>query len=80
MLNQKLAHYPDRLHAGFYHMFCYSVVVCSQLVGDAYALFLRIIDVQGTHTNMVTQLFDLPYYLPVSKQHIETIRLGYVLL
>lgn len=73
--NQKMAHYPADLRAGFYHLYCYSDVVRPQLVGDAYAPLLRTVDIKGGFGDIVTQHFNPAYYLPVAKQHIENIQI-----
>jgi len=74
--DQKLAHYPADMKAGFYHLYCYSDVVQPQIVGDAYAPpLLRTISVKGTFGEVITQHFNPAYYLPVAKQHIENIKI-----
>lgn len=73
LFDERLATHPADIKAGFYHLFCYSGIVKHQVVGDAYAPLLRIVDVKGTYGDVITQHFNPPYYLPVAKNHIENI-------
>lgn len=66
-------HYPTDITAGFNHLFCYSDVVRHQLVGDVFAPLLRIVGIQGSFGDVITQTFNPAQYLPVSKNHIENI-------
>ena len=72
---ERVAPYPMDIKAGFYHLYCYSDVVRHQLVGDTYAPLLRIADVRGTFGDIITQYFNLAYYMPVVKNHIESIHI-----
>lgn len=75
LFNKKSAPFPGDAKAGFYHLYCYSDIVSHQIVGDAYAPLLRTLPVRGVFGDIITQTFNPPNYVPVSKKHIENIQI-----
>ena len=56
-------------------MYIYSDIIKYQMVGDVQAPLLGILPVQGRYREQVFWHFTPPYYIPVSKNHIETIEI-----
>ena len=75
VFDTRRAPYPMDLKSGFYQLYCYSDVVASQIVGDAYAPLLRTVRVEGKFGDIITHTFSPLDYLPVSKRHIENIHI-----
>jgi len=72
---KKGTHIADKtpvLHGGMYHIFVYSDIVKSQIVGDSLVPLLRIVNITGVNDEVVTQTFR-PYYLPINKLEFDTV-------
>lgn len=72
---EKMAPYPSDMRGGLYHLFLYTDLVSYQMVGDAYAPLLRTLEIKGSYGDIITQQFNPCHYLPVTKQHIENIKI-----
>ena len=75
VFDTRRAPYPMDLKSGFYQLFCHNDVVALQIVGDAYALLLRTVRVEGKFGDIITRTFSPVDYLPVAKRHIENIHI-----
>ncbi|XP_063003606.1 growth hormone-releasing hormone receptor [Elgaria multicarinata webbii] len=58
---------------GFNTLYVYTDIVEHQIVGDYYVPLLRCVPVSGKNNRCVTIGYDKPHYLPVIKDHIDTI-------
>lgn len=61
------------LSAGFNTLFVYTDIVRHQIVGDYYVPLLRCVPIRGVNSEFVTLTFDKPHYIPVNKDHANTI-------
>lgn len=66
---------PDP-NAGFRVLMVYTDIIEPQVVGDVFAPLLRIVNVTGSHGDMVHVQYDKPHYLPVSRNIIETLEIN----
>lgn len=53
----------------------YTDVIESQIVGDTLAPLLRVVKVTGTDGELVSDQYDRPHYLPVSRKMIDTLEI-----
>jgi hypothetical protein len=67
---------PPDLRAGLYSMYVYCDVVAPQVVGNVNAPLLRVVNVQGSHTDIVDKVFTNPHYVPVLKREFESIEIN----
>ena len=63
---------PDLL-GGRYHMYIYSDIVQPQIVGSSLVPLLRMINITGKEGVAITNSFQNPYYLQLSRNEIEVI-------
>lgn len=63
------------IKSGFYQLYCYSNVVCYQIVGSAYTPLLSMVKVQGVYSDIVTQNFNQPDSLSIAKKDTENIHI-----
>lgn len=63
---------PD-LRGGAYHMFVYADIIKPQIVGSSTVPLLRMINMRRDMGDVVTEGFPNPYYLPLSRNHIDVI-------
>ena len=69
----KIAPFPADITAGFNSLYIYTDIVEHQIVGDFYVPLLRCVPVRGENNECVTIGYDKPHYIPISKDHIDTI-------
>lgn len=70
---QVQAKYPVNMDIGLYSLYVYTNIVQGQIVGDAKAQLLRIVQVEGSHGDIVTKTFDQPLYVPLLEKSFDTI-------
>jgi len=56
-----------------YHMFIYTDIVETQTVGSSLVPLLRMINIRGSEGYVISNIFQNPYYLPLSRDEIEVI-------
>lgn len=61
--------------AGFSVIYVYCDLVEPQIVGDIQAPLLKIVSVEGKDGEIVNVQYTRPYYLPVIRQHFQTIQI-----
>lgn len=61
------------LLAGAYHMFIYSDIVQPQIVGSELVPLLRVVNLSGNESEVITSTFQNPYYLPLARNVFDTI-------
>ena len=59
---------------GMHHIFVYSDIVKTQIVGDSMVPLLRIVNITGEFGEVVTQTFR-PYYLPIDKLEFDIVEI-----
>lgn len=63
------------LSASYQVLMIYTDIVEPQIVGGILAPLLRIVKVRGEDGEMISEQYDRPHYLPVSRKHIETLEI-----
>jgi len=58
-----------------YSLYVYSDLVEEQLVGDVRAPLLRIVNVEGENSDIITHAYNKPYFLPLKKREFDTIEI-----
>lgn len=61
--------------AHYHVLMVYTDIVEPQLVGDVLAPLLRVVRVRGQDGDTVSEQYDRPHYLPVSRKMIETLEI-----
>lgn len=56
-------------------IFIYTDICAHTPVGDSIVPLLRIVPIEGQDGDIVTKTYDKPHYLPVSKSHIDIIKI-----
>ena len=67
---------PIDLRGGFDSMYVYCDIVEPQIVGDCLTPLLRVVNVEGSHDDVLVKSFDFPHYVPVSKRELSTIEIN----
>lgn len=62
-------------NASFPVIYVYCDLVEPQIVGDVQAPLLRIVKVEGKDGEMVNAHYTRPYYLPITRQHFQSIQI-----
>lgn len=62
-------------HASFPVIYVYCDLVEPQIVGDVQAPLLKIVKVEGKDGEMINAHYPRPYYLPVMRQHFQSIEI-----
>lgn len=62
-------------NAAFPVLYVYCDLVEPQIVGDVQAPLLRIVKVEGKDGEMVNAHYTRPYYLPIIRQHFQSIQI-----
>ena len=75
-MNKIVAPRPLNPFLGNQSLFVYSDVADFSYVGDSCAQMLRIVPIKGTFMDIVTERFDIPHYVPVLRNHFESIQVG----
>jgi hypothetical protein len=70
-----IAKYKADLKIGNSSVYIYTNIVHPQHVGDTLAPLLRVIPVTNTNSGQIHQVYNTPYYIPVSRMHIDTIEI-----
>ena len=63
------------MNQGFYSLYVYCNLIEPRVVGDSHVPLLRIVPVQGKHTDLVTRFFQKVYYLPLQQKCFETVEI-----
>lgn len=66
---------PD-ISGGNYSLFVYCDVVRPQIVGNVLTPLLRVVSLQGSHGDIVNQMYDNPHYVPVLRKEFSTIEIN----
>ena len=61
---------------GFYSLYVYADILGPRAVGDSEVPLLRTVPVQGIDGEFITREYVNPLYLPVERNHIDTINLA----
>ena len=69
----KIIPFPADITGGFNSLYIYTDIVEHQIVGDYYVPLLHCVPVRGENNECVNIGYDKPHYIPVSKNHIDTI-------
>lgn len=72
---KSVASYQPDMSGGMTSIYIYTDIVEHQHVGDIMAPLLRIIPLDREAAPTVYKVFDVPYYLPVSRNRIDTIEI-----
>jgi hypothetical protein len=73
--NTYISKYKADLGMGNSAVYIYSNIIHAQHVGNTLAPLLRIIPVENITNGQIHQAFNTPYYIPVSRVHIDTIEI-----
>jgi hypothetical protein len=65
--------FPPDVHGGKYHIFLYTDIIQPQVVGSSLVPMLRMINIRGDDGEAVTDVFQTPYYMELSRNTIENI-------
>lgn len=68
-------YYAD-IKAGFYTLYVYTDIVQHQFVGDSFVQLLRTVEISGKNNEIITHSYTRPDYIPVCKQHIDSIAIS----
>ena len=56
-------------------LYVYCDLLEGQMVGDIHAPLLRVVNVNGTHGEMINHTFHTPYFLPLRHREFETVEI-----
>ena len=71
-----MAKYPPDMTGGVNSIYIYTDIVEHQFVGDKMAPPLRAIPVDRISGRHLYQIYKKPYYIPVTRQRIDTIEIS----
>jgi hypothetical protein len=74
-LSTYIGKYKADLSMGNSSVYIYSNIIHAQHVGNTLAPLLRIIPVDNISNGHIHQVFNTPYYIPVSRSNIDTIEI-----
>jgi hypothetical protein len=71
-----VARHPSDLKAGLETMYVYCNIIEQQIAGDILAPLLRIVNVEGSFSDIIDKIYIAPHYVPVLIKDINTIEIS----
>ena len=69
------AQFHGDIRALHYNLYVYSNIVQAHLCGTQYLPLLRTVNIEGSDGSYVTKIYEIPHYLPLSSDYIESINI-----